>query len=700
MRNAFSSPTFRMVFSLAMLSSLQLALLPQSASAQNRWLPLGPDGGDARSFAADPRDHRHIFLGTANGTIYDSHDGGQDWTRLSRIGDRDDLVIDNIVVDPLTSDVIYVGAWGLGYAGGGFYSSKDRGRTWTSNAALEGHPILALTLAPSDPKVMVVGALDGVFRTLDGGSTWAPISPEKSTELHEVESIAIDPKDPRVIFAGTWHLPWKTTDGGEHWTNMKQGIIDDSDVFSIIVDPANPENLFLSACSGIYRSLDQGATFTKVQGIPSTARRTRVLMEDSTQTNVVFAGTTEGLWRTTDSGRTFERHGDPSWIVNDVSIDKEDSKRVLLATDRTGVLLSEDGGVTFTTSNRGFSSRTISAVLQDGSDGAELNIGVINDKAAGGVFRSQDGGLSWVQNSAGLDGADVLSLGRTSKGTLLAGTRHGLYRLENGRWQMSGLTFALPPEPAAEGTARPAYRSVRGGHGEAKQATKIPAAGAGPSRRAGAKKSSSHASSPKPEQLSTGVYGIAADDTNVVAATEEGLLLSTDDGHTWNRVRSANAKPWKKVAAEGSLIALADLKEVAVSTDKGSSFHAVAAPAELTLIAALVIDGDGRIWIGGREGVYLSEDSGATWQAPKNVFVRDVSGLYFDRTNRRVLLTSNQPGSFVLGIHLPEMTVRHWDPGWVLREARPVGDHLVGITRYDGMVLQPVAGGSREISAK
>jgi len=677
-----------------------LALPSAVALAQSRWIPFGPDGGDARAFATDPRDHNHTFLGTTNGTIYDSHDGGHNWARLSRIADRDDLVLDNIVVDPLALDHVYVGAWGVGYKGGGFYTSMDGGKNWTSNAAMDGHSVLALTMAPSDPRILVLGALDGVFRTMDSGSTWTLISPEKSKELHEIESIAIDPKDPRTIFAGTWHLPWKTIDGGDHWTNVKEGIIDDSDVFSIIVDSTNPQNVFLSACSGIYRSTNDGLAFTKVQGIPATARRTRVLMEDSTQTNVVFAGTTEGLWRTIDSGKSFQRYGDPSWIINDVSIDKLDSKRVLLATDRTGVLLSNDGGLTFTPSNRGFSSRKISAVLQDGNDGSRLDIGVINDKAAGGVFSSEDGGMTWAQKSAGLGGADVLSLGKTSKGTLLAGTRHGLYRLENGTWQVSGMTLALAPEMTSDGTINPAPRPLRGGQAAGKRAQAVSVGGAVPSKRRSPGRWSLHAISGAPQQLSTGVYAIASDNINVFAATEEGLLTSGDDGHTWNRVRSAKGTAWRQVAIQGSLVAVADLKAVAISADKGSSFHPVAAPAELTMIAAITIDSGSRIWIGGREGVYLSEDAGSTWHAQKGLFVPDVSGLYFDQASSRILVTSNQPGSLVFGVHVPDMAVQHWESGWVLREARPVGDHLVGITRYDGMVLQRGVLASQEISAK
>ncbi len=66
-------------------------------------------------------------------------------------------------------------------------------------------------------------------------------------------------------------------DGGAHWSNIKQGVIDDSDVFSMIVDPSRPSVMFLSACSGIYRSDNYGSDFRKVQGIPATARRTRSL---------------------------------------------------------------------------------------------------------------------------------------------------------------------------------------------------------------------------------------------------------------------------------------------------------------------------------------------------------------------------------------------------------------------------------------
>jgi len=48
-------------------------------------------------------------------------------------------------------------------------------------------------------------------------------------------------------------------------------------------------------------------------------------------------------------------------------------------------------------------------------------------------------------------------------------------------------------------------------------------------------------------------------------------------------------------------------------------------------------------------------------------------------------------------VHLPDKTVKYWNAGWTLRLARPVGDHLVGATFYDGIVIQPRMVASEEV---
>src|SRR5581483_2140588 len=295
----------------------------------------------------------------------------------------------------------------------------------------------------------------------------------------------IDPKDPNIIYAGTWHLPWKTTDGGAHWDSIKQGVIEDSDVFSIVIDPASPNVVYASACSGIYKSVTAaepnpewhgdrfkgGVSVNKGQGIPVSARRTRKLELDPTQPNTIYAGTTQGLFKSTDAGSTWVRVTQPDVIVNDVYVDPNQPQHVLLATDRGGVLRSEDGGLTFTSSNNGFTMRQVVAYAADLHDSAQLYVGVVNDKETGGVFASSDGGVRWRQMSDGLGGRDVYSLTMTPADTLLAGTSHGIFQLAGTMWAPA--VVASPPArkaPApkktvgrkgahARAAARPVYRT-------------------------------------------------------------------------------------------------------------------------------------------------------------------------------------------------------------------------------------------------
>jgi photosystem II stability/assembly factor-like uncharacterized protein len=644
------------------------------------WLPFGPDGGDARAFAVDPHDHSHLYLGTLTGWIYESWNGGGDWKRLASVGKRDNLALDSIVVDSVNSKRILVGAWILGSSEGGLYISHDGGVNWESEADMRGQSIRSLAAAPSDPKTLVAGTLTGVYRSTDGGEHWQLISPVGSQEIHEVESVAIDPANPQIIYAGTWHLPWKTTDGGEHWTNIKQGVIDDSDVFSIIVDPKDPSVVYASACSGIYKSLNGGEKFQKVQGIPSTARRTRVLMQDPQNLNIVFAGTTEGLFRTGDSGATWVRTTGPEVIVNDVYVDPANTNRILLATDRGGVLASNDGGYSFLPANNGFSARQITSYIGDAAQPATIYVGVVNDKAWGGVFVSDNGGLSWSQRSAGLNGQDVFSLGQASDGTVLAGTGHGIYRLQGELWDRVNnvsLSEHQSPPPAAE--KKPAV-STRP---------------AGRSHRVAPKKT---VEAPPGYTFDANVNAIARAGDTLYAATSEGLVRSVTAGESWKLVDGLEKDNWSFVVTARSFVVAASLRSAMLSLDGGQMWEPLNLPATLEQVAAVSVDDDGGLWVGGREGVFVSQDRGATWQSLKGLSVRDVNSLFYDQPSQRMLITANSKNTIAFAIHLPDRAVRYWNTGWSLKLVRPMGDHLVGATLFDGIVVQPRMVDSSEVA--
>jgi photosystem II stability/assembly factor-like uncharacterized protein len=643
---------------------LLVALVPnQPALAQTTsWVPVGPDGGDARSFAADPNNDKHLYLGTTNSWIYQSEDGGASWRRLAKLAKTDDLLLDNIVVDSSDPNTLLVGAWVVDHPDGGLFISHDAGKTWTTVEAMKGQSIRALTQAPSDPKTLIAGTLKGVFRSEDGGRTWNRITPEGSADLHEVESIAIDPKDPRIIYAGTWHLPWKTTDGGANWHNIKQGLIDDSDVFSIIIDPTAPNVVYTSACSGIYRSDSAGELYHKIQGIPMTARRTRVLMLDPTNPNTVYAGTTEGLYKTLDGGKEWKRMTGPDVIVNDVYVDPKNAQHVLLATDRNGVLESDDAASTFRASNSGFSQRQVSSLLVDAKT-QTIYAGVVNDKTFGGVFVSHDEGATWTQQSDGLQGRDVFTLTQSPQGAILAGTNAGILRLDGADWQPIG--------KIVKAEQKTSYVVHRGKRTKTEKTVTVPAG-----------------------QIDERIHDLNASGSTWYAATAKGIYSSSDQGATWEGGPVLGKAEYRSVVVSGPVVVASERTGLAMSTDEGKNWQPLAMPQKLTWLQSVALTDSGSLWLGGREGVFYSDDHGQNWTEMKSLPLSDISGLSYDAEMKRIIVTS-WTSSWVLAVDPADRTFKFYDPGWKVRHVRSMDGRLLAATSYNGVVLEPQGSGSK-----
>lgn len=679
----------------------QAAPTPDQTGHENDiFTVVGPDGGDARAFASVPNDSTHLYLGTTNSWLYESRDEGASWHRLTKLGRGDGFVIDHVIVDATNSATLYAGAW-KDSTDGGIWISHDAGHTWTEVPLFQGQPVLSLAQAPSDPTILFAGTLQGVFRSTDSGADWTQISPPHSKEIHEIESLAIDPKDPRIVYAGTWHLPWKTTDGGKTWRNIKQGVIVDSDVFSIIVDPQTTRTVYLSACSGIYKSLNAGLLFRKIQGIPSEARRTRVLKQDPQHLNLVYAGTTEGLYKTTDAGKTFERMTDPDVIVNDVYVDPANSDRVMLATDRSGVLLSNDAGKTFAQSNSGISERKIAGLVVDRNDPTHLYAGVVNDKRFGGVFRSDDGGAHWQQLAQGLDGRDVFSLAQAGDGSIVAGTSHGIFVLG-----------APTPAPAVTDTqvasnstdptnsVVPPVSTLRPKNDQSTSTTD-PALIWFPrntiantilkvtTQNLGGTNVNTQKEVPAPTvQLESLINALDVSGDIWVAATSYGLVTSHDQGATWQGGPVMGQGNFLSVTAHGNDLVAARDNSVVISHDAGQSWWPMSVPTMLTHIHRVAFAPDGALWLGAREGVYFTRDLGKTWLWVHRLPLNDIDDLSVDPVSRRILVSSNLSDQ-IYAIDPKTMTWVWWQTGFQIALIRAAGDHLVAASLDDGVLIGP-----------
>jgi len=237
--------------------------LPGSGSAQSsppdpsslvpalEFRELGPyRGGRVTTVAGVPQAPHTFYFGASGGGVWKTTTAGRRWENISD-GAFEAGSIGAVAVAPSDPRVIWVGTGSAAPRGNvspgiGVYRTTDGGESWAHVGLPDAGLIDRIRVHPTDPDVAYVAALGrifrphpqrGVFRTTDGGRTW-----EKVLFISEetgVIDLAIDARNPRVLYAATWtarRLPWdfvggpneggiyKTTDGGDTWEPIMEGM--------------------------------------------------------------------------------------------------------------------------------------------------------------------------------------------------------------------------------------------------------------------------------------------------------------------------------------------------------------------------------------------------------------------------------------------------------------------------------------------
>jgi photosystem II stability/assembly factor-like uncharacterized protein len=586
------------------LGAIAIAMAAASASPAQTWRQVGPPGGTVISIEADPRDIKKLYLGTSDGHVFSSSDEGAHWQLLSRIGAGQDDVVTHILIDPRNANRLYASTWTLYSGGGGVFQSDDAGRTWKT-IGLAHETVRALAQAPTNPKILVAGSLTGVYRSVDEGANWERITPANHPDLKNFDSVAFDPHDENIIYAGTYHLPWKTTDGGKNWTNIKAGMIDDSDVMSIIVDPTNPSNVHATACSGIYHSVNGADQWTKYQGIPFVYRRTQLIRQDPKNAQILYAGTTSGLWKSTNE-KDFKRMTPLDWVVNAIVIDPNNTNRIILGTERQGVQISEDGGATYTAANVGFHHQHILDVAMDREHPEKSLVVLTFDNDA--FLATKDGGTTWAPLGPGLKRTDLKHVYAAPSGWWASLNNGGWMKYDDStaKWVKTGLLVS----EATPVAATPATKGKKG----AAVAAKRPVAKA------------------KSTLVAFQVNDMSFGNDAWFAATTGGVLVSKDRGATW---KSAGNESYLKQPAQsleastdGSRIWGVSQRNLVFTADGGAHWDAQ----ELTFAAAgnlkLHRVDDSNLFITSNMGLYASKDAGRNWNRTevRELQFQDVAG--------------------------------------------------------------------------
>ena len=338
----FTFPFYKLVvptlFGLMIAGLAGAQAVPPDLYGGLKWRLIGPfRGGRAVAVAGIPGNATTFYFGAVNGGIWQTTDAGIVWKPIfdsQHIGS-----IGALAVAPSDPKVIYAGTGESDIrsdlsSGDGVYKSIDGGRSWANAGLRDSRQISRVVVDPHDANVVFVAVLGhaygpnperGVYKSTDGGASWNKVL-DQGPDIGAAD-LAIATENPKILFATMWRArrpPWST--------------------YAPIGGPGG----------GLYRSQDGGQTWTHLSGagLPEGdwCRSGVAVSPDGRRVYAVIDAKQPGLYRSDDGGNTWalqnsdRRLTNRSWYFSSVTIDPQNSDVVYLP--NVALYRSEDGGKT------------------------------------------------------------------------------------------------------------------------------------------------------------------------------------------------------------------------------------------------------------------------------------------------------------------------------------------------------------------
>lgn len=435
----------------------------------------------------DSSNHRH-----GQGTIYKSEDGGEHWFIINTgtANLYSEAIIYSILIHPQESNEVFVST---DY---GVYKSMDGGINWEpKNTGLPHTDTRKIIMDPTDPMILYLTInappnespwQGGVYKSIDGGDSWQPKTyglgkhvgnpGDANLITTNYENIIINPQNPEVLYVGAiswWDAGiYKTTNGAESWTNITSRQNTDWGWIKydnwnppqgecMVINHDAPEHVFIGESMQLFETTNSGNTWKQIytnqvssdsgtwqgRGLETTV--VYDIEVDPTNSNIVYIGYADiGFHKSIDGGITFQRFSQglkhPGNIF-DIEIDPDNPNVIYASSGRWewnsgDVVYSEDFGQTWQvigTPTSGLPDAVVYDLVLDHN--SPINNRILYAASFGnGVYKSENGGRSWVEINQGLstDGnrsVSSLALDPTNSNVLFAGGEmNGVYKTEDG----------------------------------------------------------------------------------------------------------------------------------------------------------------------------------------------------------------------------------------------------------------------------
>jgi photosystem II stability/assembly factor-like uncharacterized protein len=370
----------------------------------NDWVSVGPRNvsGRIKSLQIHPVEGNGVLAGAADGGVWRTQDGGGTWFPL--MDQELSMAIGGVARSGADLTVIYAATgedtpgWAPSYPGVGVYKTIDGGNTWALTAPIGSNLCTRLLLHPTNVNIVYVAGNGGLHKTIDGGGSWITV------HTGHVSDAVMDPTAPDTIYAAIWDSGiFRTTDGGTTWSDFNDGLptgIGADWIKLAVSDPSSDGSAVMVAKMGT----DSGQVFTRRIHVPPVIKKSRRI-------HLYPFGWEfpQPPWQALPG--THEPASYNEW-TNLVAINP--SRHNVILAGGVGLQRSADSGTNFSQVTGTHSDHHAVVFARSANDLCYM-------ATDGGVYRSIDSGASWTLRSTGLVATQLYSIGVSQTNPFLLG---------------------------------------------------------------------------------------------------------------------------------------------------------------------------------------------------------------------------------------------------------------------------------------